>query len=534
MFQRRQHRAAPPGYAVLPDGNAKGRAVIELFLFVAAVLLAIDQLIIVQPDLYLHTGLSPNQFDARVLLWGCSFSGWLATRWRRWHRSHGGIALLMASLGIAASGVLQFWAMSQDRFATWLAQLPSALAMLTLGACLGTIPRTIHRRYAQVDFARVLLQPFVAASLLALLCVAAVLSNTIGPIRSGLAVAGALAALATLQAAPMGASDSRAFARARLGQHLGQGLLVMYAVAAFLTERFVPLHRVLTSSHPITYFAESDRCTLQVSSGQGAYHVFVDGELRFSTFDERRWAESLVKPALAHVRFPRSAMVLSTGEGLIERELLTDPNIASVTSVVRCPLVPAMARRSGWLRHLTLDAMNSPKVRVVERDPAAYLASTPPETYDVIIVDLPDPSGPRQTKYYSRYFYRLLAARMRSDSILVVQATSARRSPRTYATIGATLQASGLNTRPEVVPLISRGEWSLYLCAKSPIGLPLRPERQANSLAGTTPAQFFHPWPDCLPPDGFVAEPSTLNDAKVLDWFELESEPVADLAGARG
>jgi lysophospholipase L1-like esterase len=60
--------------------------------------------------------------------------------------------------------------------------------------------------------------------------------------------------------------------------------------------------------------------------------------------------------------------------------------------------------------------------------------------------------------------------------------------------------------------------------AKGTIPEPVRPEWLEGSLAATTPGQFYHPWPDTLPPPNFVAEPSTLHDAKVLDWFEREAE----------
>jgi spermidine synthase len=299
---------------------------------------------------------------------------------------------------------------------------------------------------------------------------------------------------------------------------------MLYAVGAYRTELRLPLHRLLTSSHPIVYFAESERCTLGVTSGQGAYHLFVNDELRFSTFDERRWAEALVMPALSRVPAPKRALVLSTGEGLIERELLRDRGILSVTSVARCRLVADTARQSGWMRRLTSDSMNSKRVTLLERDPAVYLVNSDRQPYDLLIVDLPDPIDPIESKYYSRYFYQLLAAHMSETSVLVVQATSARRSPRTFATIGASMKAAGLSIQPVMVPLISRGEWSLYLAAKGPLPNPVRMQWIQHGLVATMPKQFYHPWPDTYAPPDFVAEPSTLHNGKVRDWFARESE----------
>ncbi len=515
MTSSRRLRSAPPGYAPEPRPSGSFVTALELFIPAVSLLLAFDQLLVVQPELYLHGGVGPTKALMRLLVLCCAIGGWFTPR------MHCALGMLVASVGVAASGPMQFWAFSHGSAAVYAAALPSLLASMGLGVMIRHVPKSIAVRLDVENIARTLLQPFVALALVSVLCAGAVISNALGPVRSSLAVAGGLASAAVLSTASRSACQWR-FRTALLLRRLGYAALGTYALCAALTERRLPLHLVMSSSHPVVFHVESERCKLDVSSGQGAYHLFVDGELRFSTFDERRWADVLVRPALARVRQPKRAMVLSTGEGLIERELLKDPGIESVTSVVRCRLTPDFVRQSAWMRQLTLDAMNSPRVALVERDPAAYLTAVVAERFDLVIVDLPDPSGPKESKYYSRFFYQQLAARMRPGAVLVAQATSARRSPKTFATIGATLRAAGFTVQPAIVPLISRGEWSLYLAAIGPLPEPMRPEWMHGSLAATIPVQFSKPWPDTLAPADFVAQPSTLHDASVLDWFERE------------
>jgi predicted membrane-bound spermidine synthase len=540
MTHPRGPLGSPPGYAASSRPNGTVAVALELFVSTASLLLALDQLLIVQPDLYSHTGVGPSKALARLVLLGCGLIGWRAAatastpcedhppraqhRYGLRCRFTGAAAMLLGSVGLAISGLAHFWAFDRGSLVTGAAILPSALALFGIGGGVQRLPTSLPTRLGSERIAQVLLNPFIAVGMLAGLCTAAVLSNSIGPIRSSFCIAGGLAAAAALSTGGRGTEQAHTLAFVATTQRsVSFALLVTYAICATVTERFVPLRRVVTSSHPIVFLARSDRCTLEVTSGQGAYHLFVDDELRFSTFDEKRWAEALVKPALARVRQPRRALVLSTGEGLIERELLKDPGIESITSVTRCGLVPRLARRGAWLRLLSRDAMNSPRVSVVELDPAAFLVSRDQTPYDLVIVDLPDPAGPLASKYYCRYFYQLLAAHLWDWSIVVVQATSARRSPRTFATIGATMRAVGFSVQPLVVPLISRGEWNLYLLAKGRIPEPMRPHFLADSLAAAIPEQFSHPWPDSSAPAGFVAEPSTLHDSKVLDWFERES-----------
>jgi len=517
--------STPLGYAATFRPNGVAATAIELLIIVASLLLTVDQLFIVQPDLYLHDGTLPSKTLLRASLIACTTVGWLVLRLPFTY------AIGLTSLAVAASGPMQFWAFGRGEASLVVAHVPAILGALALGAATRRTPKALAERAAPETFARVLLHPVLAVVLLFALCLVAVLSNAIGPLRASLATAGGLATAQIL------ATERHAMT---VGRWLGFIALGAYSTGAVVVEHFLPLHLVLTSSHPIVYAANSERCRLEISSGQGAYHLFVDSELRFSTFDEKRWADALVRPALARVRQPKRALVLSTGEGLIERNLLEDTSIESITSVVRCRLVADNSRHSAWLRRLTHDALNSPRVSSIERDPAAFLTDPVRERFDLIIVDLPDPATPRESKYYSRYFYRQLAARLEPGAVLVTQATSARRSPKTFATIGATIRAAGLTLQPGMVPLVSRGEWSLYLAAADRIPPVVRPEWLATSLAGRIPLQFAHPWPDTLAPADFEAVPSTLHDATVLDWFERESEvelpphPTASATRGRG
>lgn len=491
----------------------------ELFLAAAPVVLALNELVIVLPTLYLDQQTRPTSGTLQVVLLAGVAAGW---RWLRSLPVSG--AAIGASVGVALSAPVYFWVFSHGQIAQWIPIVVSVSSAVCLGRLLRVLPSVIRNRLSPQGLRRVLLHPALGAVLLGGLMASAIVTRLVGPLRASLMIAGALLGMGML-CANSNSAPGEGLGRGKLTRWLAEALFLVYSAGAFFVEPRLPLHRVLTSSHPIIAFAESERCSFAVTSGQGARHLFVDEELRISTFDQLRWAQSLVRPALARVARPKRALVLSTGEGLIERELLLDPEIEMITSVTRCRLVPDIGRHSAWMRQLNRDALNSAKVSVIEQDPAAYVLQATQQPFDLLIVDLPDPSGPLQAKYYSRLFYRELAARMHEQSVLVVQATSAQRSPRTFATIGATLRAAGLVVEPGIVPLISRGEWSLYFAAKQRLPPVQRSHFLSGTLAATTPRQFTQPWPDTLPPNDFTASASTLQDAKVLDWFERESEP---------
>jgi predicted membrane-bound spermidine synthase len=299
----------------------------------------------------------------------------------------------------------------------------------------------------------------------------------------------------------------------------GVGLCISaLAVTAAAAQQVLPLRIVHETPHPIVHYRMHSNADLKVTSAQGAFHVFNSGHLRFSTLDHARWAEALTRPALAHLNCPKRALVMSMGDGLIERELLRDACIASIDSVVRDGVTLEAARRQPWWRELTRNAWNSARVHVQQLDPARWISTTTATAYDLIIVDMPDPDDFINAKYYTRYFYRSLQQRLVPAGVLIVQATSALRSPKTFASIRATLQAAGLVTLPYRIAMTTLGEWSFILAQPGTLGSVVRPQWLKDSLLGA--AETF-----ALPPDASAAANgpvSRLHDPAVLDAFLSE------------
>ena len=68
--------------------------------------------------------------------------------------------------------------------------------------------------------------------------------------------------------------------------------------------------------------------------------------------------------------------------------------------------------------------------------------------FDVIIIDLPDPSNFSLGKLYSVPMYRLVARHLHPQGKIVVQSTSPYFAPNAYWSVVATLEAAGLSTAP--------------------------------------------------------------------------------------
>ncbi len=293
-------------------------------------------------------------------------------------------------------------------------------------------------------------------------------------------------------------------------------VLLVTAANGMLGNRCIPQAAARAPNQTAVYFQRGRIYELRVTSGQDAFHVFIGNRLRFSTIDQNRWANALTQPALARLRCPKRALVFSLGEGLAERELLRQPCIDSITSVVRDRVAVDAARRQPWWRLVIADAWNSPRVHFDESDPAVWLTQAGSERFDLAIVDLPDPDNYVDAKYFTRYFYREIGKHLTESAVVVVQATSALRSPKTFASIHATLDAAGYNTLAYRIAMTTLGEWYFLLASHEPLHTEL-----ADWRVSAASLQSFVIPPDALPTQ--AGRVSRLDDPAAMDAFLEES-----------
>ncbi|WP_260618028.1 polyamine aminopropyltransferase [Streptomyces sp. WAC07149] len=175
--------------------------------------------------------------------------------------------------------------------------------------------------------------------------------------------------------------------------------------------------------------------------------LFLDGRLRVSGYDEYRYHEALVHPAMTgpHTR----VLVLGGGDGLAAREVLRYRDVASVTVVELDPGVVRLARTDPMLSALNARAYADPRLGVVTEDAFRWLRGPAArDRFDVILSDLPDPGITPSTKLYSQEFYGLAARALKPGGRIAVHAGPLTTRPRTYWTVESTLRAAGLLTTP--------------------------------------------------------------------------------------
>ncbi|MFI0966008.1 polyamine aminopropyltransferase [Streptomyces sp. NPDC021080] len=200
--------------------------------------------------------------------------------------------------------------------------------------------------------------------------------------------------------------------------------------------------------------------------------LFLDGRLRFSGRDERRYHEALVHPAMngPHAR----VLVLGGGDGLAAREVLRHPGVRRVDIVEPDADVVLLARRDAALSALNQHVYDDPRVHEVTADAFGRLREVR-STYDVVISDLPDPCVTAATKLYSQEFYGLARRVLAPGGRLVVHVGPSPDRRQDFWTADATIRAAGLFTRP-------------YRVGGRDVGGAVRPGRRAGAAPGSAGA----------------------------------------------
>lgn len=251
---------------------------------------------------------------------------------------------------------------------------------------------------------------------------------------------------------------------------LACGLTLAALAAAFAgADRITTLAEDKFYQDRIVFTAASPYQRIVVTQGKLGHRLFLNGNLQFAERDEYRYHEALVHPAMAAFSAggPKRVAVLGGGDGMAVREVLKYASVESVTLVELDPAMTKLFSEQSTLVKLNGGALTSPKVKVVNTDAFGWLESSA-DTFDVIIVDFPDPTNFSIGKLYTNSFYALLDKRISASGYAVIQTTSPLVARKSFWTVAATIESVGLTATPYHAHVPSFGEWGFIIASRRP------------------------------------------------------------------
>ncbi len=228
--------------------------------------------------------------------------------------------------------------------------------------------------------------------------------------------------------------------------------------------------------------------------------LFLNGNLQFCSIDEMRYHEPMVHPVMNIVPVKARVLILGGGDGCVLREVLKYKEVKEVLLVDLDPAMTELAKThpilkeinnnafkdsrlvtitgkgitSGINKELYIETHNKhsrtkesitqklARVKVMNVDADKFLNSVP-GFWDVIIIDMPDPSTPELTKLYSKAFYKKVKQHLSQHGMVVVQATSPYLAKESFLCIGRTIKSAQFSILPFHENVPSFGDWGWYL-----------------------------------------------------------------------
>jgi spermidine synthase len=329
------------------------------------------------------------------------------------------------------------------------------------------LKRHFHERYALKGLVSQVLTFDYLGALLVSIAFPLLLVPQLGLVRTG-ALFGLMNAGVAMWALWLFRGDLRqltahALACAAVVAALMAAMLGAERISTWAEDRFYADHIVYSETSPYQ--------RIVVTSSSAGMRLFLNGNLQFHSRDEYRYHETLVHPAMAAHGAPKQVLVLGGGDGMAVREVLKYPSVEQVTLVELDPHITRLFREQAPLKQLNAQALDSPKVRIINMDAFAWLQNNP-GLFDVIVVDFPDPTNFAIGKLYTTSFYSLIDAHLAASGYAVVQTTSPLIARNSFWTVATTIEATGLQTTPYHAHVPSFGEWGFILASRRPFRMP--------------------------------------------------------------
>ncbi|MEO7404453.1 MAG: polyamine aminopropyltransferase [Burkholderiales bacterium] len=190
----------------------------------------------------------------------------------------------------------------------------------------------------------------------------------------------------------------------------------------------------------------------------------LDGCFMTSERDEFYYHENLIHPAATAHNAPKKALIIGGGDGGAAEELLKHPTLERVVMVELDQKVIDIAKQH--FESIHHGVFDNKKLEVRVEDGLKYLTETP-ERFDLIALDLPDPIGPAEQLYETKFFADCKRA-LADGGVLTLHMGSPVARPDRVRAIYQRLAQTFEIVRPFTVFIPLYGTlWSMAACSDS-------------------------------------------------------------------
>lgn len=202
-----------------------------------------------------------------------------------------------------------------------------------------------------------------------------------------------------------------------------------------------------------------------ITQWKNDYWLYINGNQQLCSYDEIMYHEPLVHPIMQLVSAAQNVLVLGGGDGCAVREILKYPDVKHICLVDIDSAMTNLGKNNPILYALNKGAFHNPKVEIINQDAFVWLENSK-QTWDVIIIDLPDPKTVELSRLYSREFYQICQHHLPKIGAIITQAGSPYYASAAFLCINASMQSAGFSTALMHNQVLTFGEWGWVIGAK--------------------------------------------------------------------
>ncbi len=298
-------------------------------------------------------------------------------------------------------------------------------------------------------------------------------------------------------------------------------IIGLFGALLVFSQHLLNLWESQAYSHSIIHAEQTPYQQLVVTRNQDDVRLYLNRVIQFSSRDEYRYHESLALIPLAEVKNPAQVLILGGGEGLLAREVLGSDLVKKVTIVDLDERVFALGRNQPQVHELNEGILDDPRVETIAQDAALFLRLDK-RKFDLILADLPDPTNESIARLYSRFFFKLVRAKLNPGGVFATQATSPFHTRKAFWCIHETVKSAGFKAvQPYHSYVPSFGDWGFVMAKEEGSFSPQIPAGiQTRFLSPEGLDHLFNFPPDIQEPADI--RPNSLDQPHLLDYYLKE------------
>jgi spermidine synthase len=216
----------------------------------------------------------------------------------------------------------------------------------------------------------------------------------------------------------------------------------------------------------VVYAQHTGFQNIDITEWRGQRWFYYNGINNFSTIDEWLYYEPLVHPVMELSKSAQNVLVIGGDNGLAIREVLKHQEVNHLKHLILDTALYQLAKSHDLFTAINQHSLQHNKVSSQQQNIFRHLNSKV-STYDVVIVDMPDPVDLELNQYYTQAFYELCYQSLSPDGMLITQAGSPYFASQAYYCISNTVRSAQFSVLEMHNQVLTMGEWGWIVGSKN-------------------------------------------------------------------